>query len=125
GTGAPAARGAAGIAHVVAAAGGLDLDGVGAEVGQHHRAVRPGDDAREVEDTDAVQHQARSRKPSVIALTSGMPVRAMALMRAFISASALNGLAAMSSAYSRVTFRRSWPGTTRCTRPHCRASSAE
>src|SRR5712692_10203367 len=113
------------VAHVVAAAGPLDLDDVGAEVGEHHRAVGPGDDAREVEDANAVEHQERSRKPSVIALTSGMPVRAIALMRAFISASALTGLAAMNSAYSRAALPSSWPGTTLCTRPHWRASSAE
>jgi hypothetical protein len=41
---------------------------------------------------------ARSRKPSVIAFTSGMPVRPMALMRAFISAMGRNGLAASRSA---------------------------
>ena len=98
------------VAHVVAAAGPLDLDDVGAEVGQHHGAVRAGDDPREVEDADAVEHQERSRKPSVIALTSGMPARAMALMRAFISASGLNGFLAMNSAYSRAAFTSVAPG---------------
>src|SRR5262245_61518033 len=38
--------------------------------------------------------QPRSRKPSVIALTSGRPTRAMALMRALTSARARNGLRA-------------------------------
>ncbi len=86
------------VAHVVAATGPLHLDDVGAEIGQHHGAVGTGDDAREIEDADALEHHGRSRKPSVIALTSGMPARAMALMRAFISASGLNGFLAMNSA---------------------------
>ena len=37
--------------------------------------------------------QLRSSNPSVMALVSGIPVRAMALMRAFISASGRKGLA--------------------------------
>ena len=111
-------------AEVVAAARALHLDDVGAEVAEQHRAVRAGDDAREVEDADAVEHH-RSRKPSVIAFTSGMPVRAIALMRAFISDSGLNGLAAMSVARSPCTaFASRSPGTTRCTSPSAAASGA-
>src|SRR5262245_39232688 len=69
--------------------------------------------------------QPRSRKPSVIALTSGMPVRAMALIRALTSAMALNGLAASASAYARTSFASDAPATTRCTSPHVWASAAE
>ena len=44
------------------AAGRLDLDDVGAEVGEQHRAVRPGERLREVDDphtlerADAIVH---------------------------------------------------------------------
>ena len=113
------------IAQVVAAPGPLDLDDVGAEVGEQHGAVGAGDDPREVEDPDAVEHQERSRKPSVIALTSGMPARAMALMRALHLGQGLERLGGQSSAYSRAALmpvgrpaRPGGPG------PSCRASSA-
>ena len=33
----------------------LDLDDVGAHIGQHHRRVRAGDVLREIDDADAVQ----------------------------------------------------------------------
>ena len=46
-------------AQVVAAAGPLDLHDVGAEVGHERRAIRPGDDAREIEDADTVEHHPR------------------------------------------------------------------
>ena len=42
-------------AGVVAAAGALHLDHPGAEVAQHHRGVRAGEGAGEVDDEDAVQ----------------------------------------------------------------------
>jgi hypothetical protein len=42
-------------ARVVAAVGPLDLDDVGPEVAQRHRAQRPGEHAREVGDEDAVK----------------------------------------------------------------------
>src|SRR4030095_2330580 len=106
------------VAHVVPAARALHLDDVGAEVGQHRGAVGTGDDPGEVEDANALEHHARSRKPSVIALTSGRPVRAIALMRAFISASGREGLRALNFAYSRAVLARSTPATTRCTSPH-------
>src|SRR3989442_2723315 len=115
---------AAPVAQIVAAPRPLDLDDVGAEVAQEHRAVGPGDDAREVEDAKASQDHSRSRNPSVIALASGIPVRAIALMRAFTSASARNGLAARRSANARTSFSSRSPGTTRWTSPSWRASSA-
>ena len=62
--------------------------------------------------------QPRSRNPSVIALTSGIPVRAIALMRALTSDIALKGLAVSASAYARTSLARDAPGTTRWTRPH-------
>ena len=40
----------------------LHLDDVGAEVGEHPRAVRPGEHTREVEDTNAVQGPATDRR---------------------------------------------------------------
>ena len=43
-------------AQVVAAAGPLELDHVGAEVAHQRGAVRPRDDAREIEDADALEH---------------------------------------------------------------------
>ena len=49
-------------AHVVAQAGVLDLEDVGAEVGQQQRAEAAGQQAPEVEDADAVERQARSRR---------------------------------------------------------------
>ncbi len=42
-------------AAVVAAVGVLDLDDPGAEVAEHHRRVRPGERAGEVDDDDAVE----------------------------------------------------------------------
>jgi hypothetical protein len=42
------------VAHVIAAARSLHLDDVGAEVGEHHRAVGAGDDPGQVEDADAL-----------------------------------------------------------------------
>ncbi len=113
---------------VVAAAGALELDHVGAEVPEQHRAVGTGDDPGEVEDADSFEHHSRSsrsRKPSVIAFTSGMPVRAMALIRALTSASGRNGLAARRRAYSRTAFGSSAPGATRWIRPRAWASAAE
>src|SRR2546422_7270772 len=44
-------------AQVVAPTRALDLDDVGAEVGHERRAVRPGDDPREVEDVDPFKHR--------------------------------------------------------------------
>ena len=35
----------------------LDLEDVGSEVGQHHRAVRPGEQLAEVEDADPGERQ--------------------------------------------------------------------
>ena len=43
-------------AHVVAAAGPLDLDHVGAQVAQEGRRVGPRDHAGEIEDADALEH---------------------------------------------------------------------
>ncbi len=43
-------------AQVVATAGPLQLDHVGAQVAQEGRAVGPGDDAGEIEDPDALEH---------------------------------------------------------------------
>ena len=42
-------------AGVVAVSGGLDLDHPGAEVAEHHRGVRPGQGAGEVDDEHAVE----------------------------------------------------------------------
>ena len=50
----------AGVAREVTV-GRLELDHVGAEVGQHPRAVRPGEDAREVEDADAGQRASHTQ----------------------------------------------------------------
>src|SRR5437879_5210501 len=113
------------VAEVVAATRALDLDDVGSEICQQHRAVGPGHHAREIEDAQPGEVHSRSRNPSVIALTSGMPVRAIALIRALTSASALNGLAARTSAYARTSLASEAPGTTRWTRPHVWASAAE
>ena len=114
---------AAEIAEVIAATGALHLDHVGAEVTEQHRAEGPGDDAREVEHADAVEHH-RSRNPSVIAFTSGMPVRAIALIRSFISASGRAGLWLSIAANSATVLSSSARGTTRWTRPHACASAA-
>jgi hypothetical protein len=46
------------MAGVVAAARDLDLDDVGAEVAEHHRAVRPDHDAGEVDDSHTGQRPA-------------------------------------------------------------------
>src|SRR5439155_19859090 len=107
---------AAQVAQVVATARTFDLDDVGAEVAEEHRAEGTRDDPREIEDADALEHH-RSRNPSVIALTSGMPVRAIALMRAFISESGRNGLAAMRCAKSVTAFPSRSRGPTWGTRP--------
>src|SRR5262249_13445113 len=112
------------VPHVVPAPGPLHLHDVGAEIRQQQRAVWSGHDAREIEDAKPLQHQSRERKPSVIALTSGMPFRAMALIRAFTSASGRNGLAASRSANARTSLASASAGTTRWTRPRARASSA-
>src|SRR5258706_4736369 len=111
------------VAQVVAAARTFDLHDVGAEIPEKHRAEGARDDAREIEDADALEHH-RSRNPSVIALTSGMPVRAIALMRAFISESGRNGLAAMRCAQSVTAFPSRSRGTTWCTGPSAAASRA-
>src|SRR5262249_10700994 len=125
-------------AEVVAAPGALDLDHVGSQVAQEHRAVRAGDDAREVEDADSLENASGpdrecprfahgaswSRKPSVIALTSGMPVRAIVLIRALASAGGRNGFAASRAAYSRTACSSPAPGTTRWTSPSAWASAA-
>ena len=101
------------VAHVVPAAGPFDFDDVGAEVAQQERAVGSRHDAREIEDSEPGQDHSRSRNPSVIALTSGIPVRAIALIRALTSASARNGLVAIRSANARTSLASASPATTR------------
>src|SRR5262249_41690779 len=113
------------VAKVVAAAGTLDLDDVGAEIAEQERTIRPGHDAREIEDAQSGEDHSRSRNPSVIALTSGIPVRAIALMRALTSATARNGLAASRSAKARTSLTSASLATTRWTRPSPCASSPE
>jgi hypothetical protein len=49
-------------AHRVAPGRLLDLDHLRAQVGEQHRAVRPGEHAREVEDADAVEEPALHRR---------------------------------------------------------------
>ena len=46
----------------VAAAGPLDLDHVGAQVGQHHRAVRPGQDLGQVKHPDVGEGEVGHRR---------------------------------------------------------------
>ena len=49
------------------AVGRLDLDDVGAEVGQQHRAVRPGQDRRAIDDAQAGQRaRARDRAGGIV-----------------------------------------------------------
>src|SRR5207245_924912 len=96
------------------------------EVAHEGGAVRAGDHAGEVEDADPLEHgQPRSRNPSITALTSGIPVRAIALIRALASARGRGGLAARPSAYRRTSVASAGPGTTRWRRPHAAASAAE
>ena len=47
------------VAGVVAGAGPLHLDHAGAEVGEHHRGVRPGEHAGEVDDDRPLKRPAR------------------------------------------------------------------
>ena len=62
---------AAESAQVVAAAGPLQLDDVGAQVAQQGRAVGPGDDAREIEDADALEHGGPGMVPRPEARSQG------------------------------------------------------
>src|SRR5512144_2223807 len=62
------------------------------------RADRAGAAAGHVVGPVGRRAHSRSRNPSVIALTSGMPARAIALMRAFTSASGRYGFRARSAA---------------------------
>ena len=59
-------------ARLVTVARSLDLDHVGAEVGEQHRAVRPREDAREVEHADAVER----RHPRIVRRCARRPGRA-------------------------------------------------
>src|SRR5690606_27209828 len=71
---------------IVVARRGLELDDIGAKVGEQRRAIRPGENARQVEDLDA-------RKRSVHAFRSG----ASATSRLRIAARVTRSAAAFSS----------------------------
>jgi hypothetical protein len=58
-------------AQVVAAAGPLQLDDVGAQVAQQGRAIGAGDDAGEVEDADALEHGGPGMVPCPRARSQG------------------------------------------------------
>ena len=51
-------------AHAVAAVGALDLDDVGAEIGEHHSGERPGGDLREFEDPEPLKRLCGHRRRS-------------------------------------------------------------
>ena len=72
---APRAR--APLAEVVAALRALDLDHVRPQVGEQHRAVRAGDHAREIEDTDPREHArgsvAGGRRAHAVTPATGSP----------------------------------------------------
>src|SRR4029453_14701349 len=74
-------------AHLVALARPLDLEDARAEVGEKARTVRPGEDAREVEDDEAIEEAGRgghapqySGRPRALTRWEGAPTLAASLL---------------------------------------------